>query len=176
MFKNDKKKLREDVRIALAALSEQGRVRQSETIFEQVAELDAFRAARTVAVYHSLPDEPSTTAFIEKWQQEKDIVLPCVVGERMIFRRLSDTTQTGCFGICEPTGDEVPPDAIDLMIVPGVAFDREGHRLGRGKGFYDKYLSGTAIPRVGVCFAVQLRETLPREAHDQRMDMVIVSS
>ncbi|MDR2773911.1 MAG: 5-formyltetrahydrofolate cyclo-ligase [Tannerella sp.] len=67
----------------------------------------------------------------------------------------------------------IPAENIDLFIVPGIAFDRECNRLGRGKGFYDTFLSGTNKPAIGLCFGFQLKEHIPAEAHDRKMTMVI---
>ena len=84
--------------------------------------------------------------------------------------------QVGSYGILEPQSGE-PCDAseIDVMIVPGVAFGRDGARLGRGKGFYDRYLArkGFRAESVGVCLDFQLFDTLPMEPHDRVMDCVI---
>lgn len=85
--------------------------------------------------------------------------------------------KTGAFGISEPTGltfDKL--DEIDLIIVPGMAFDKEGHRLGRGKGFYDRFLSQPNIMstyKIGICLPHQLLEAIPTEAHDITMNEVI---
>jgi len=109
----------------------------------------------------------------------KQIVLPCVDGEQRINSDVDGgTMREGCFGIGEPCGAAVDPSEIDLMIVPGVAFDRLGHRLGRGKGFYDRFLAGnsTKVYTIGVCYPFQLLEILPCEPHDQPMDMVVTAS
>ena len=82
----------------------------------------------------------------------------------------------GAYGIAEPQGESVCAAAeIDLMIVPGVAFTREGVRLGRGKGYYDRYLAreGVRAYTVGVCYACQLLQELPSEEHDRRVDIVV---
>ena len=96
----------------------------------------AFRAANTILLYHSLGDEVDTHTFIKKWSSEKRILLPVVVGDDLELRIYTgpDDMTTGSYGIEEPTG-EVFTDyaAIDLIAVPGVAFDRKGNRLGRGK-------------------------------------------
>ena len=75
-------------------------------------------------------------------------------------------------GFFEP----VPPEAIDIFVVPGIAFDYEGHRLGRGKGYYDRYLSGLNKPTIGLCFDFQLVERIPNEIHDRKMTLVITES
>ena len=85
--------------------------------------------------------------------------------------------EVGAYGINEPQGDTpCPAEAIDLMVVPAVAFTRRGERLGRGKGFYDCYLSreGFRAYTVGVCYSHQLLDSLPTEPHDCRVDEVVV--
>jgi len=82
--------------------------------------------------------------------------------------------KTGSFGILEPTGTEiVDPNDIEVAIVPGVAFDMEGNRLGRGKGFYDSLLQNKNIYKIGVCFEFQLLEKVATSPHDIPMDKVI---
>lgn len=137
----------------------------------------AFRQAQTVLLYHSLKDEVQTHAFIEKWSKRKKIILPVVAGDVLELRVYTgpDDLRRGSYGIKEPVG-QVFTDyaAIDLAVIPGVAFDREGHRLGRGKGYYDKLLP--LLPsalKVGLCFPFQLLEEVPAEPFDICMDLVI---
>ncbi len=104
--------------------------------------------------------------------------MPRVEGDAMQFYDYRPSALTsGAFGIAEPVVEDCPvcpPEAIDLMLVPGMAFTREGARLGRGKGFYDRYMAQPELQafRVGVCFAHQLVETLPTEPHDCAIDAV----
>lgn len=128
-------------------------------------------------LYHSLKDEVDTHEFIRKWSRKKRILLPVVVGDDLelrIYTGPEDMT-IGAYGIEEPIG-ELFTDyaAIDFIAVPGVAFDRSGNRLGRGKGYYDRLLP--RIPsayKAGICFPFQLVEEVPAEAFDIRMDKVI---
>lgn len=150
---------------------------QSAEILAALEAHPAFRAASTVLLYHSLKDEVDTHEFIRKWSRKKRILLPVVVGDDLelrIYTRPEDMT-IGAYGIDEPTG-ELFTDyaAIDFIAVPGVAFDRSGNRLGRGKGYYDRLLP--RIPsayKAGICFPFQLVEEVPAEAFDIRMDEVI---
>ena len=89
-----------------------------------------------------------------------------------------DSLRKGAFGIWEPKadGEEAVEGAIDLIIVPGVAFDAQGHRLGRGRGFYDRLLSSLDTPKVGICFDFQLVPSVPVESFDHPMDHVITES
>ena len=173
----EKREIRVQVRHRIASLSEEQREQASHHIFEQVASLPDFVGARVVALFSSLPDEPCSQQFLQEWHGRKRIVLPRVEGDVMNFYDYSPKQmQSGAFGIDEPQGDTpCPPEDIELMVVPGVAFTLDGKRMGRGKGFYDKYLSqsGFLATTVGVCFAVQMVDNLPDEPHDQRVDIVV---
>ena len=149
----------------------------SERIMQTLEAAGCFQAAQTVLMYYSLPDEVDTHAFIEKWCQKKRVLLPVVVGDELELRMFSSTEElkTGSFGIAEPTGDYFTEyQTIDLVVVPGMAFDKKGNRLGRGKGYYDRLLP--KLPnacKLGVCFPYQFVDQVPTEATDIRMDAVI---
>lgn len=128
-------------------------------------------------LYHSLKDEVDTHAFIRKWSREKRILLPVVVGDDLELRLYTgpEDLTVGAYGIEEPTGALFTDyAAIDLIVVPGVAFDRDGNRLGRGKGYYDRLLP--RIPsayKIGICFPFQVVDEVPAEPFDIRMDEII---
>ena len=133
--------------------------------------------ARTVAVFAALPDEPATDEVLARWASTRRVVLPRVEGDAMRFYACRpDALVFGAFGILEPQGERpCPAGEIDLVVCPGVAFTADGRRLGRGRGYYDRYLGDPAFRgfRVGVCYAHQLVDDLPVEPHDMRMDRVI---
>lgn len=173
----DKKALRRAMRGRNGALTAEQRRKASEAIFRMVEALPEFAAARCVALYCALPDEPPTDEALRRWSATKRLVVPRVEGDTMRFFAYDPAKLVrGAFGIAEPAADApvCEPARIDLMVVPGVAFTRDGARLGRGRGYYDKYLSqnGMRAFRVGVCFAHQIVEALPAEPHDVRMDRV----
>lgn len=149
----------------------------SEEIFRQVETREVFRRAQCVACYHALPGEVQTEGFIGRWYRTKRILLPRVVGDDLLLYPYEgpESVRRGAYGIWEPiaVGDSIPLEAVDLVIVPGVAFDRSGNRLGRGRGFYDRLLSASHLVKIGVCFAFQLRDRIPTEAFDEKMDEVI---
>ena len=173
----DKREIRRTIRGRITALTEQQRTEASERIFAALEQLSSFERAEIVALFASLPDEPRTEAFIASWHGRKRIVLPRIEGEVMHFYDYSpESMQSGAFGIAEPQGSQAcDPADIDLMVVPGVAFTTEGWRLGRGKGFYDRYLSqkGFRATTIGVCFAEQIVDHLPHEPHDKRVEKVV---
>ncbi len=150
---------------------------QSAEILAALEAHPAFRAAHTILLYHSLPDEVDTHAFIDRWSEAKQVLLPVVQGDGLLLRQYTGTNAlaTGRYGIGEPVGtDFTDYAAIDLVIVPGVAFDRQGNRLGRGKGYYDRLLPRlTQARKLGICFPYQLVNDIPTDAHDIRMDEII---
>ena len=159
------------------ALDSRQRLRASAAIFSAVERLPEFRAARTVAVFAALPDEPATDEVLARWASTRRVVLPRVEGDAMRFYACRpDALVFGAFGILEPQGERpCPAGEIDLVVCPGVAFTADGRRLGRGRGYYDRYLGDPAFRgfRVGVCYAHQLVDDLPVEPHDVFMDYVI---
>ena len=125
----------------------------------------------------NLPDEVNTHDFIRKWSVQKQILLPVVIGNELELRRYTgpQDLKKGAYGIEEPVGEPFTDYAsVDLAIIPGVAFDAHGNRLGRGKGYYDRLLP--RLPhtyKIGICFPFQLLEEVPTEALDVRMDEVL---
>lgn len=151
----------------------------SAAIFGKVVETDYFRRAGTVALFMSLPDEPQTEDFLREMRHCKRLVVPRVSEGGVIdfYVYSPDRLQYGAFGIIEPSTDAemCPVNEIDLIVVPGVAFTRDGCRLGRGGGFYDRFLGRSDLhaATIGICFDVQIVSSLPTEEHDRRVDMVI---
>ena len=145
---------------------------------QRVEELERFQQAGTVLLYWSMEDEVQTHDFVNRWYEKKRLLLPCVDGDDL---RLRQYTGPEClkageqFGIGEPTGPEFTElEQVELIIVPGVAFDRKGNRMGRGRGFYDRLLKSTPKAfKVGVGFDFQLLDTIPTEPFDVPMDVVI---
>ena len=103
--------------------------------------------------------------------------MPLIVGDdlRLLPYEGPESLKPGPFGILEPKVDgiEVPKNEIDLIIVPGVAFDKDKNRMGRGRGFYDRLLSTLNAPKVGICFGFQMIPQVPVEPLDKKMDYVI---
>lgn len=175
-----KREIRAEMKRRNRELSAARRDAAAQTIFAQAERLPAFREARCVALFCALGDEPPTREALHRWSREKRVVVPRVEGDQMQFCDWDPVTAcSGAFGIEEPgPGARVcPPEEIDLMFIPGVAFTASGVRLGRGRGYYDRYLSQPAVRavRVGVCFGHQIVGELPAEPHDAGMDEVICS-
>lgn len=176
MIATDKRTLRKEVRAEIAKLSAEEKHRLSLQIFSKLLTLNEVEDADTIALFISLDDEPSTALAIEKLSLHKRIVIPRIEGDKMDFYDISEGVQRGAFGIMEPLSTTpISPAEIDVMVVPGVAFTNSGYRLGRGKGFYDKYLShkGFRAHTIGVCFPCQLVENIPTEKHDKMLDSIV---
>lgn len=134
--------------------------------------------ADKILMYHSLPDELSTIDFIDKWHTRKHFFLPRVNGVNLDVLPYDRTRlQYGSFHIEEPTGDDIEDiDNIELIIVPGIAYDNRGNRVGRGKGYYDRLLSRTKATKIGIGYDFQLVDEIDSEPHDITMDIVITDS
>ncbi len=160
-----------------AALTTEEKAAEATGVWQRVEQLPCFVTARHILLYHALPDEVDTREALERWAaQGKTLYLPVVVGDDLVLRRYDhETMQQGAFGIWEPVGENVDEAQIELIIVPGVAFDSKGNRLGRGKGYYDRLLSRSTAVRVGVCYSCQLLPSLPAEPHDCLMHYVVTA-
>ena len=177
----EKQELRKQIRAAKRAVPFCDKCARSQPIMQRVELLPQFQQATTVLLYWSMEDEVQTHDFVNRWYQEKRLLLPCVDGDDL---RLRQYTGPEClkageqFGIGEPTGPEFTElEKVDLIIVPGVAFDRNGNRMGRGRGFYDRLLKSTPNAfKVGVGFDFQLVDEVPVEPFDVAMDKVIIES
>lgn len=173
-----KREIRREVRQRIKAMDEAAKELAAAAIFERIEGLDSFRNARSVALYAAMNDEVPTATVLDRWlAMGKHIVVPRVEGDIMRFYDYSEERmQSGAYGILEPVGDEEYPVAdIDLIIVPARAFTPAGARLGRGGGFYDKYMSQPAFRahKTGVAFGCQIFEELPTDPHDILVDEVI---
>lgn len=173
----DKPSLRRMVGQLKKLLTEGEKRRQADSVFAQIEQLQQFKAATDIAVYWSLDDEIDTHRFIEKWFNRKRLWLPVVVGDDLIFRQFEGTDKmtAGAFGILEPTGRQLDNVAqIGLIIVPGVAFDLQNNRMGRGRGFYDRLLANSQAFKIGAAYNCQLFSQIPTEQTDIPMDLVVV--
>jgi 5-formyltetrahydrofolate cyclo-ligase len=162
--------------------------RMSRAILDRVVTLPEYTRARTIMLYLDIRDEVRTRWFVPTaWSKGKQVVVPyCNPTELGLFRLDSfDELAASRFGVLEPTAEwrarterAVEPREIDLVIAPGLAFDRQGGRLGYGKGYYDRFLEQTRTDalRLGVCFDCQLVPEVPLLPHDVRLDIIVTES
>lgn len=172
--------IRKQMRELKRAVPPEEKLRRSDLIMERVALLPEFVKAEVVLLYWSMADEVQTHAFVEQWYSKKTLLLPCVDGDNLRLRRYTghECMVSGeQFGIGEPDA-AIPEwtdlDAVQLIVVPGVAFDRQNNRMGRGRGFYDRLLKSTPkAVKVGVAYSFQMLNEIPVEPFDVKMDLVI---
>lgn len=174
----EKSNIRRKINAMRRMLSEAERMSAAEEVFQRLEKTAAFLMAENVLMYHSLPDELSTHAFLKKWGGKKHFYLPRVNGVNLDILPYDESRlELGSFHIEEPTGaDTVDPSEIEVIVVPAVAYDRRGNRLGRGKGFYDRLLAEAKATKIGVGYEFQLMDELPAEEHDVPMDIIITQN
>jgi 5-formyltetrahydrofolate cyclo-ligase len=179
MIDEEKKALRKQIKEKKKAYSLEEKKEKSRLIFNQIEKLDAFKKAEIIMAYWSLSDEVFTHNFIQKHQNKKKIILPVVNGvflDLKEFTGLSNLKTENYFGIGEPNGELFEQvNKIDLIIVPGVAFDKSMNRLGRGKAYYDKLLRNSQALKIGVCFDFQMLESVPVDKYDVKMDLILTN-
>lgn len=172
-----KKELRKRVRMLKQQFSLEEKQQKSESIWQQLELTPEFISAKTIMLYWSMDDEVYTHSFVRKWYQKKEIILPIVNGDDLelcIFSGDSCLVPGDRYGILEPNGERFSEKhKIDLIVVPGVAFDKQNNRMGRGKAYYDKLLKTTNAYKIGVCFDFQLFDIVPHDENDVKMDKVV---
>ena len=174
----NKDDIRRHVKARKTLLTEHDKTQAAARVFGLLEQTAEFILAGNILMYHSLPDELSTREFIAKWSGRKRFFLPRVNGVNLeILPYDSQRLALGSFHIEEPTGDDLTSiDEMELIITPGVAYDRRGARLGRGRGYYDRLLASTRAVKIGVGYDFQLVDEVPVEPHDVMMDAVITES
>lgn len=174
----EKYQIRTKIKTLRTMLSEIERISAAEEVFERLEQTAAFMLADKILMYHALPDELETRHFLKKWKDRKRFFLPRVNGVNLEILPYDESRlELGAFHIEEPTGnDTLNPGELELIVVPAVAYDKNGNRLGRGKGFYDRLLQTTKATKIGVGYDFQLVDELPVEQHDVPVDMVITQT
>lgn len=174
------------VRARLRAMPAAARAAASRRLAARLRRLPAYRAARWIGFYLAADGEVETRAMIQQALADgKRVAAPMPVMARRQLRLAELTSAArglmrGPYGIAQPNprrARRVDPTVLDLLVVPGVAFDAQGHRLGRGGGYYDRFLAALppAIPRVGLAFRCQRVPRLPRAPHDQPVTKVLAA-
>lgn len=182
-----KKEMRIAMKARLAAVSKDETLGASKSVLAQLESLEQWKRAEIVLAFLSMKDEIDTIPILNAaLEQGKTFAVPRVVGPDLVFYQVSyleKDVAPGAFGILEPL-IEIPEIDIKTLsehhsvaLVPGLAFDKENFRLGRGKGFYDRFLAsaGDSLYKIGIGYSFQLVERVPREPHDKALDLVITS-
>lgn len=176
-----KKEIRRHALASRRGLTHEERVAKSRQIISKLTNCAEYTNADTVFCYVSVEDEVHTDELLQKIiKAGKRLCVPRITdieGGIMVAAELKQTEDLteGAFGIfTAPDGaEEIQPENIDLVIVPGAAFDEQGHRIGMGGGYYDRFLGKVAGKSVGIAYECQLYENLPVEAHDKKVDNLI---
>ena len=174
-----KKKLKNEIISKRELLSREELLRKSVEIKEKLFSLEEFINSETVMFYMSIKNEVYTHDMVRETLSSKRVAVPVVDEKNEIFpseiKSLSELSPS-TLGILEPRKEfirRIAPDNVDLVVVPGVAFDCSGHRIGYGKGCYDKLLRKTKAVKIGLAFELQLISEVPKEAHDVPMDKIV---
>jgi len=175
-----KEKLRKEIKEKRRKHSKEENRKKSKEIKERLFGLAGFKDAETVLFYVSYNGEVFTHDMILESFYKKNIIVPVSNKEdsTLILSRLKswDELSIGSYRILEPRIEKIRKtniEDIDLIIVPGVAFDIKGNRMGHGKGYYDRLLENTKAKTVGLAFEFQIVEKIPTDKHDRPVDMII---
>ena len=173
-----KTELRKEIADLKKQISTEQKQQEARVVFRKVETLPEFKSAENILLYWSTSDELPTHEIIEKWSHRKQIILPTVVGDKLILKSYmpGQNMKKGVLGIWEPDTVDNFTENIDLMIIPGIAFDSDKNRLGRGKAFYDRFLANKCLVKIGVGFDLQLLSHIPSKKSDIKMDKVITAS
>ena len=177
-FNNDKSELRSHIRAALEKIPPAVRAVESIGLCERLQA--QIPSAHTILFFAPLPDELDVWPMLElSLALGVNCALPFFDAEKNIYgakrlKNLATDIVAGKFGVREPAAScaAIPLDQFDLILVPGMAFDLSGNRLGRGRGFYDRILSAASGIKCGVAYDFQLLEKIPAELHDAKVDFV----
>lgn len=163
------------IKLQKQALSEQYKQIASDYALRRLEDTDIFKAAQHILIYNSLPDELSTAQFLDRWHNIKNLYLPRVKGDDLeILRYNPEAMHKGSFNIDEPDGDCLCNiKDIDLIVVPGVAFDYNCNRVGRGKGYYDRLLAENNATTIGLAYDFQVIDSIEVEPHDVPLDLIV---
>ena len=180
MQNNHKKEtIRNEIKERRSSIIPQNKADFDNTIIHKLLETPAWHSAQKVLLYVSLPDEVNTVQLIKKCIRKKQIIVPKSHRETQTLSlhviHSFEELEQGEYGILEPTthSEHCAPTDIDLAIIPGVAFDLTGHRIGYGMGYYDQLNRQLTCPKIGLAYSVQSVDNIPAEEHDQQVDMLI---
>jgi 5-formyltetrahydrofolate cyclo-ligase len=171
----EKARIREEIKRLKFRMTLEEKIHQADLVFKKIESFPEFQRADKILMYWSMPDELPTHEFIKKWSESKTILLPVVKGDKMTIRTFTSESdlKQGKWKTMEPASFFHSHEIADLVIVPGIAFDKNKQRLGRGGGYYDRYFKHKEIPRWGIGFSFQLYDSIPTASFDIQMDKII---
>lgn len=176
-----KSEIRREIRKLKNQQSSAQSIAKSTEICNQLALCPEFQKAQRILLYHSLTDEVNTHQFIEDWSKTKELYLPRVTGKILQLAHYHNPSdlELGSYSIIEPkesTISTIDINEIELVILPAIAIDYNGNRLGRGKGYYDRLLSEyTKGYKIGIIYDFQLLNNIPSDSHDIKIDKIVTN-
>lgn len=174
-----KEALRADMRAKRRLLSDDDIIKCSKSICDKLFTLKPVKSAGTVCVFLSAFKEPDTSRILDRLFANKKRVAVPVSDKETVTLSLSyidgkSSLIRGAYNIYEPSVIKAADlKEVDAILVPGLAFDRRGGRMGFGKGYYDKLLEGSGCTKIGICYDFQLFDEIPMKPHDVMMDFVV---
>ncbi|NSW46548.1 MAG: 5-formyltetrahydrofolate cyclo-ligase [Bacteroidales bacterium] len=179
-IQEEKKILRKHIKTLKSSYTFQDLENKSHKIITHIQNFLNIQKPSIIMAYWSLPDEVLIQEWIIKNSSQYTILLPVIHENELVvipFTGTDNMQKVPPFGILEPIGETFHNiDKIEIILVPGMAFDRRGFRMGRGKGYYDKFLPKTSGIRVGICFDFQLLDKIPIDEYDAQMDYIITEN
>lgn len=175
----DKGSIRGRVLSARSVLSESEVLQKSRRIYLNLISLAIFESSQKIGLYSPIKNEVRTDSiFSHALRSGKEIFFPKVQGTTLSFRKVEDPMELtpGKFGVLEPGSDAatIAADELDLIVLPGAAFDTSGSRLGYGKGYYDRFLERVSLSkRIGITYKFQLQKNIPTRAHDKKVGVIV---
>lgn len=146
-------------------------------ILQKLARLGLFKKAKKILFYLPIHGEVDLTDLFKKFHKKKSFILPRMKGKTLELHAIKNLTHTakGRYDVLEPHKHlpKINPMDIDLLLIPGVVFSEEGHRIGYGKGFYDRLLKKACCHKIGIAYEFQIVKNIPGEPHDVPMDMIM---
>lgn len=185
MYNTEKDLLRKTIIKKRRSINEEERRRKNAAIERNILSLPVYKDSETIMMYMNYWDEVDTGGIAEDTLLDgKRLVIPLCKGEMIIpseIKRLEEDVQIGMFGIREPRPGNfkpVPPKDIDIVLVPGVAFDAQGNRIGFGKGFYDRFLPQLRdnVTIIGLAYSCQIVDHIDAEEHDFTMSLLVTEN
>lgn len=172
----DKKSLRKTAAARIAAMTADEKALESAAVAEKIKALGI--KGKKVFIYNALPDEVGTSGIVAYLARENTVYLPVVDGDDMLLAKYDGSGREGAFGITEPTGERFTAREImpDVCITPLRAFDAKLDRLGRGKGYYDRFFAVCDCDKIAIAFDCQKLDRIDADAHDVKMDAVVTAS
>lgn len=176
-----KQQLRNTIAGSLQSFPKQEKNAADVRISQSLLSLRLYKNAKSICTYVSTADEVNTHQIIREALLAKgSIIVPKIQGadlELYSIRSFEELTP-GTYGILEPHihRSHVPIQSIDLFIVPGIAFGRDGSRLGRGKGYFDRLLAHIQVPIIGLSYERQIHDTVPHSAKDKKVDIIVTET